>query len=334
MGTSRQKDQIEDDFEDDFGSEEDQDYPVVRVQKKTAFWNRKLGDDQQDSDGDELEDQETNKDGGMEEEEDGLDDMTDYENEYSDNEKDTKEDEIEDISQVKSKQNQRLKKLTPEQLAKEQAKIKRTGVCYLSRIPPYMKPSKLRSILSKFGELDRIFLKPEDPAVYKKRVKYGGNKKKNYTEGWVEFLNKKNAKLCEATLNGNKIGGKKTSYYYDDIINIKYLPKFKWFDLTQQISKENEVRQAKLALEISQQQKLNKSFMNNLDQSKMIKNIEKKRKASLHENNNNDDENSQNKKIRRNFKQRDISSRRADASKEFKKDEPDDKLNDVLSKVF
>ena len=37
----------------------------------------------------------------------------------------------------------------------------RRGVIYLSRIPPFMKPQLLRSLLSKYGEILRIFLTPE-----------------------------------------------------------------------------------------------------------------------------------------------------------------------------
>lgn len=228
------------------------------------------------------------------------------------------------------KNRKKLKKLTPEELIKEQKRIRRTGVCYLSSIPPYMKPAKLRSILSKFGKIDRLFLKPEDPSSYSKRVKYGGNKKKKYEEGWVEFVSKKDAKLCAATLNGNKIGGKKTSYYYDDILNIKYLSNFKWFDLTQQIARENEIRQAKLQVELSQESKLNKSFVRNIEKSKMINNIQKKRKSSE----GNGDREIQQKR-RNNITQRDVTSTRASASDELKKKaEPDKKLNNVLSKIF
>ncbi|CCE73229.1 Piso0_000258 [Millerozyma farinosa CBS 7064] len=228
------------------------------------------------------------------------------------------------------KRSKKLKKLSPEELVKEQKRIKKTGVCYLSSIPPYMKPVKLRSILSKFGKIDRLFLKPEDPTSYSKRVKYGGNKKKKYEEGWVEFVNKKDAKLCATTLNGNKIGGKKTSYYYDDILNIKYLSNFKWFDLTQQIARENEIRQAKLQVELSQESKLNKSFVRNIEKSKMINNIQKKRKSS-EEHADGEIE----RKRRNNIKQRDVTSTRASASDELKKKaEPDKKLTNVLSKIF
>ena len=59
------------------------------------------------------------------------------------------------------------------------------------------------------------------------------------------------------------------------------MPGFKWLDLTQQIAKENEVRQAKLAMEISQQQKLNKSFVSNVEKSKMIANIQRKERLQM-----------------------------------------------------
>jgi ESF2/ABP1 family protein len=35
------------------------------------------------------------------------------------------------------------------------------GVCYLSRIPPHMNPSHIRQMLSKYGEVLRIYLVPQ-----------------------------------------------------------------------------------------------------------------------------------------------------------------------------
>lgn len=35
------------------------------------------------------------------------------------------------------------------------------GVCYLSRVPPHMDPSHIRQILSKYGDIQRIYLVPE-----------------------------------------------------------------------------------------------------------------------------------------------------------------------------
>ena len=63
-----------------------------------------------------------------------------------------------------------LIKLTKNLVATEKA-IKKSGVVYVSRIPPFMKPHKLRSLLEKYGTINRIFLAPEDPAVRTRRVR-------------------------------------------------------------------------------------------------------------------------------------------------------------------
>lgn len=291
---------------DDFEDDDSEDELVTRITKKPDYKKQ----EDQESEGEDEEDDE--EEGNIRDSQVDADEMV------------TKE----------RKRNRKLKKLTPEQLEKEQKRIKKTGVCYLSKVPPYMKPSKLRSVLSRFGKIDRLFLKPEDSAIYHKRKKYGGNKKKNFTEGWIEFVNKKDAKLCAETLNANILGGKKTSYYYDDVINMKYLSGFKWFDLTQQIAKENEVRQAKLSLELSQQQKLNKNFITNVEKSKMIAGIQKKRKAK-EESEGTSGQKAADMEIRRTFKQRKISSKRADANEKIKaKSKPNENLDGVLSQVF
>ena len=81
-----------------------------------------------------------------------------------------------------------------------------TGVIYLSRIPPFMKPQKVRHLMSQYGEVDRIYLAQEDPKYRLKRKKEGKNKKKKYIEGWVEFKDKKIAKMVALSLNGKQIG--------------------------------------------------------------------------------------------------------------------------------
>lgn len=48
--------------------------------------------------------------------------------------------------------------------AKEKKKKKRKlipGVVYLSRIPPYMKPHKLKHLLSPYGRVGHVYLQPE-----------------------------------------------------------------------------------------------------------------------------------------------------------------------------
>lgn len=208
----------------------------------------------------------------------------------------------------------------------------KTGVLYFSSIPPYMKPAKMRQILSRFGQVDRLFLKREGDDKHKRRLKSGGNKKTMYEEGWAEYVRKRDAKLAAHTLNGNIIGGKKGTFYHDDILNVKYLPGFKWADLTEQIARENDVRQAKLEIEISQANKLNADFIKNVEQSKMIANIQKSRKRANKSDSNGDDEEQEH---RRNFKQHKVSTNRADAPTAIKNAaKKSENLNSVLSNLL
>jgi len=74
---------------------------------------------------------------------------------------------------------------TIRKLAAPKKVTSKSGVVYLSRVPPFMKPQTVRHLLTSFGEIGRIFLTPEDPASHTRRVKSGGNKKKTFGDGWV-----------------------------------------------------------------------------------------------------------------------------------------------------
>jgi ESF2/ABP1 family protein len=73
------------------------------------------------------------------------------------------------------------KELSLEKLATYNTKIAKSGLIYLSRIPPFMKPAKIKQLLSFYGELGRVFLTPEDPSIARRRKKYRGNKRTNFT---------------------------------------------------------------------------------------------------------------------------------------------------------
>ena len=118
--------------------------------------------------------------------------------------------------------------LTKKNLVASEKAVKKSGLIYVSRIPPYMKPTKLRQLLEPYGTINRIFLSPEDPQEHSRRVKQGGNKKRMYTDGWIEFVNKKDAKNAVELLNARTIGGPKGTYYRDDIWSLRYLKGFKW----------------------------------------------------------------------------------------------------------
>ena len=51
--------------------------------------------------------------------------------------------------------------LTPEALAAFKAAQERAGVIYISRIPPGMQPTKVRHLMSQYGEVGRVYLQKE-----------------------------------------------------------------------------------------------------------------------------------------------------------------------------
>lgn len=54
-----------------------------------------------------------------------------------------------------------LKPLTPEALAVFKAAQDRAGIIYISRIPPGMRPTKVRHLMSAFGAVGRVYLQQE-----------------------------------------------------------------------------------------------------------------------------------------------------------------------------
>lgn len=216
--------------------------------------------------------------------------------------------------------------LTKKNLVVTDAAIKKSGVVYLSRIPPFMKPAKLRSLLEPYGTINRIFLAPEDPTAHARRVRAGGNKKRTYTEGWVEFVKKKNAKVVCDLLNAKTIGGKKSSYYHDDLWNLLYLKGFKWHNLTEQISSENAERASRMRAEISKTTKENKEFVRNVEQAKTLDGIQAKAKKKNPE---------AAAKARAKDEERSISFKQIPLAKKGKDgEEQPEHVTRVLSKIF
>ena len=153
-----------------------------------------------------------------------------------------------------------IDKLTPEELEEFTAEQESRGIVYISRIPPFMKPDKVRREMSQHGRVMRVFLTPEARSSHLKRKRYKGNSKINYTDGWVEFADKKDAKTVALALNAQPVGGKKRGYYHDDLWNLKYLPGFKWRHLTESVTQVRMERADKLQAELAQAKSTNDSL--------------------------------------------------------------------------
>ncbi|KAH9843948.1 uncharacterized protein C8Q71DRAFT_698304 [Rhodofomes roseus] len=173
-----------------------------------------------------------------------------------------------------------VKPLTPEALAAFKAAQERAGVLYISRIPPGMRPTKVRHIMSAYGEVGRVYLQQEDAKRAYLRRKYTATKKAHFTEGWVEFKDKRVARSVAEMLNAQPIGGKKGTRWRDDVWTMKYLPKFKWNMLTEQIAHEAAAHAAQLRVELSQSRQEQREYLRNVELARVLdKRAERKRKA-------------------------------------------------------
>lgn len=141
------------------------------------------------------------------------------------------------------------------------------GVIYLSRIPPFMKPPTLRRLLSPHGTILRIFLTPEPHSTYLKRRSLGGNKKRSFIDGWVEYSRRKDAKICAEALNAATIGGR--GWYGDDVWNIRYLKKFTWEDLMGGVRQEEREREERIRVGLGREGRERAEFLKGVERAKI-----------------------------------------------------------------
>lgn len=93
----------------------------------------------------------------------------------------------------------------------------------------------------------------------------------------MEFKKKRIARAVVQALNGNIIGGKKGSYYHDDIWTMKYLPRFKWANLTEKLAYDSAVRKKKLQRELTQVRKETNFYIEQVEKNKQISAVKRKR---------------------------------------------------------
>ena len=142
-----------------------------------------------------------------------------------------------------------------------------------------MNAQKLRHLLEKYARIGRIYLTPEDPTKFANRVKSGGCKKECFTEGWVEFENKADAKRIAELLNAQPVGGKKRhNFYHDDIWCIRYLHRFSWNDLIEHRVYQKQVNQKRLQTLLSKQKKDDEFFLESVAKKKEMDSAELRRK--------------------------------------------------------
>lgn len=259
----------------------------------------------------------------------------------------TKEDRYLDTTITKEPDSKNLKPLKPKPLDKTKPpKKNKTGVIYFSSLPPYLRPFALKSMLEArgFSPITKVFLTPETPSSGAPRRR--SNKRKTYSDGWVEFASKKTAKICAETLNASVVGGKKGGWYHDDVWNMRYLHGFKWGDLMEQVQRERSERDARQRIEDTRARKEEKVFVSGVEKGKVLdgmerKNEEKRNRKRLQQQNEppqlrekQQEKDGQKVNVRRTFKQNEVKVPRDRIKGDEAKAALGDDAKRVLGKIF
>ncbi|KAG7004988.1 60S ribosomal export protein NMD3 [Physcia stellaris] len=198
------------------------------------------------------------------------------------------------------------------------SKAHKRGVIYLSRIPPFMRPSTVRHHLSIHGTITRLFLTPEPPPPTPRA---------------------KNAKICVEAINGQIVGGKKGGWYRDDVWNAKYLKGFAWEDLMESVRREDREREEKIRVGIRREGRERKEFLRGVEIGKVEEGKKRKKeerarrreeKGEVEKAQDDDGEGKALSKagFERRFKQNEISERKEKGAAQS------DDVKRVLSKIF
>ena len=163
---------------------------------------------------------------------------------------------------------------------KKEEELRKRGVVYIASVPPFMRPAKMKHLLSQFSPVTNLYLVPEDDSKRKRRQKGGGNRKIKFVEGWAEFKTEAIAESVADTLNGTSMGGKKRNHFSEDIWMIKYLPDFKWRSLTERFAAQRREREQKLRYEISKTKKRNENYLQKVDRAKEISKIKARKELA------------------------------------------------------
>lgn len=170
----------------------------------------------------------------------------------------------------------------------------KAGIVYLSSIPSGMAPHDIRTHLSPFGAIGRLYLAPSkrsedaaDMASLSKQSKKrkaknieklldGHKQKTHFVEGWVEFTNKRDAKTAALALNGTPVRSTNPRQR-DSLWCVKYLSSFKWINLTEQLALDRATKEKRLKAERRRARRENEHYLGQVEKAQARKRAEAKK---------------------------------------------------------
>jgi len=147
------------------------------------------------------------------------------------------------------------------------------GLIYISYLPPDLTPLFIRKIFEKYGEVGRIYLQADEKQKKKIKAKYDRG---SFTEGWIEMGDKKLARRLAMTFNNTLITDGKNSKFSNYLWNLKYLPRFRWKNLTERIRYEREKKKQMMRVELSQAKRETSLYVKNVETSKKLESMKER----------------------------------------------------------
>lgn len=128
-----------------------------------------------------------------------------------------------------------------------------SGVVYISRIPPGMDVGALRALLSRAGQLGRVWLRPESAEAHAERRALGSSRRRGeFMDGWVEFVKRGEAKRAVGLLNGRPMSGtRRRGRWADDLWCMRFLKDYTWRDLVEETCGGGRERTLKVKAEVA-----------------------------------------------------------------------------------
>jgi ESF2/ABP1 family protein len=146
------------------------------------------------------------------------------------------------------------------------ASMKQRGVVYVGHVPSKMQPIQIRQLLAAYGTVTRVFFKPQkllrkserslsESATRKLQKKRLANLK--FTDGWIEFADKRIAKLVAEQLNMTPmgVGRQRNKPWAGNLWVLKYLSKVRWEHLTDKFEIEAITRIKRVRSEMAEAKK-------------------------------------------------------------------------------
>lgn len=126
--------------------------------------------------------------------------------------------------------------------------LKLRGIVHVAHVPDRMQPIQIRQLLAVFGQVTRMYFKPRPlvrkvdgaeklSAQQREQLRKRRIKNTQFREGWIEFADKRIAKLVAEQLNQTPMGVGKNKHkrYAGELWVLKYLSKVRWEHLRDQM---------------------------------------------------------------------------------------------------